>query len=211
MERAAEGDGWAWERLVEQYSRLIWAVTRNFKLVESDAADVAQVTWLRLLEHIRQIEHPEHVGSWLATTARHECLRHLTVRKKVVLASCESGLEQVATPESGIDEGLLAAERAQDVRDALSCLPRRWQQLLQLLMTDPPTPYAEISAQLGLPVGSIGPTRARCLARLRQHLQAAEARPARHPATRAVTTDRQQPRMRPVPLGGALGMPSQIP
>src|SRR5947209_4915761 len=86
VRRAGEGDRWAWERLVEQYSRLIWAITRDFKLVESDAADVMQVTWLRLLENIHKIENPDRVGSWLASTARNECLRHLAARKRVVLA-----------------------------------------------------------------------------------------------------------------------------
>jgi RNA polymerase sigma factor (sigma-70 family) len=163
---AAEGDRWAWERLVDQYSRLIWAITRDFKLAESDAADVAQVTWLRLLEHIDRIEHPDRVGSWLAATARNECLRSLAARKKVVLAHDEVAIEGVAALEPEVDERLLAAERAQSVREALSCLPVRWQQMLELLMADPPTSYAEISDQLGLPVGSIGPTRRRCLARL---------------------------------------------
>ena len=77
MRGAVGGDQSAWERLVEQYARLIWAMTREFKLADSDAADVAQATWLRLLEHIDRIEHPERIGSWLATTARHECLRHM--------------------------------------------------------------------------------------------------------------------------------------
>jgi RNA polymerase sigma factor (sigma-70 family) len=172
VRRAAEGDRWAWERLVDQYSRLIWAITRDFKLAESDAADVAQVTWLRLLEHINRIEHPDRVGSWLAATARNECLRCLAARKKVVLAQDEVTFEGVAALGPEIDEGLLAAERAQSVREALSSLPRRWQQMLELLMADPPASYAEISDQLGLPVGSIGPTRRRCLARLRELLYA---------------------------------------
>jgi RNA polymerase sigma factor (sigma-70 family) len=163
---AAEGDCWAWERLVDQYARLVWAITRDFKLGESDAADVAQVTWLRLLENIRKIENPDRVGSWLAATARNECLRCIAARKKVVLAedgiALETGLSQ---PE--IDERLLCAELAQTVREALSQLPWRWQRMLELLMADPPASYAEISAQLGLPIGSIGPTRSRCLARLR--------------------------------------------
>jgi RNA polymerase sigma factor (sigma-70 family) len=172
VRRAAVGDRWAWERLVDQYSRLIWAITRDFKLAESDAADVAQVTWLRLLEHINRIEHPDRVGSWLAATARNECLRSLAARKKVVLAHDEVALEGVAALEPEVDERLLAAERAQSVREALSCLPVRWQQMLELLMADPPASYAEISDQLGLPVGSIGPTRRRCLARLRELLRA---------------------------------------
>jgi RNA polymerase sigma factor (sigma-70 family) len=172
VRRAATGDRWAWERLVDQYSRLIWAITRDFKLGESDAADVAQVTWLRLIEHIDRIEHPDRVGSWLAATARNECLRSLAARKRVVLAHDEGELEGVAALEPEIDERLLAAERAQSVREALSCLPVRWQQMLELLMADPPASYAEISDQLGLPVGSIGPTRRRCLARLRELLHA---------------------------------------
>ena len=87
VRRAADGDPWAWERLVDQYGRLVWAMTRDFKLVESDAADVAQATWLRLLEHIDRLEYPARVGSWLAATARNECLRSLAARKRVVLAA----------------------------------------------------------------------------------------------------------------------------
>lgn len=168
---AAAGDLGAWERLVDQFARLIWSITGEFKLVESDAADVAQTTWLRLLEHIDRIEHPDRVGSWLAATARHECLRYLATHKKVVLGHDEEDLQGVAANGPEVDERLLADERAEVVREALSSLPRRWQRLLEMLMADPPVPYAEISDQLGLPVGSIGPTRGRCLARLRVLLQ----------------------------------------
>jgi RNA polymerase sigma factor (sigma-70 family) len=172
VRRAAGGDLTAWERLVDQYARLIWSITGEFKLAESDAADVAQTTWLRLLEHIDRIQHPDRVGSWLAATARNECLRSLASRKKVVLCHDDDELDDSAVahgPE--VDERLLAAERAQVVRDALSRLPRQWQRLLELLMCDPPTSYADISSELGLPIGSIGPTRGRCLARLRVLLQ----------------------------------------
>ena len=167
VRRAVEGDRWAWERLVDQYGRLIWAITRDFKLVDSDAADVAQVTWLRLLEHIHQIENPDRVGSWLASTARNECLRHLAARKKIVLAEDDVVLDGAAVSEPEVDERLLSVERSQMVREALAHLPWRWQRMLELLMADPPASYAEISDQLGLPIGSIGPTRSRCLARLR--------------------------------------------
>lgn len=172
VRRAAGGDQRAWERLVAQYARLIWSMTRDFKLIESDAADVAQVTWLRLLEHIDQLEQPARVGSWLAATARHECLRKVAARKRLVLVQDHTALDEVAVNESELDERLLADERAQTVRKALSRLPWRQQRLLELLMADPPASYAEISDQLGLPVGSIGPTRGRCLARLRVLLQA---------------------------------------
>ncbi|HEY2550219.1 MAG TPA: sigma-70 family RNA polymerase sigma factor [Streptosporangiaceae bacterium] len=172
VRRAATGDLRAWQLLVEQYNRLIWAMTRDFRLVESDAADVVQATWLRLLEHIDRIEHPARVGSWLAVTARHECLRSVAARKKIVLVHDHDDLSGGMAHEPEIDERLLAAERAEAVRDALARLPEQWQRLLEMLMADPPASYAEISDQLGLPVGSIGPTRGRCLAKLRVLLQA---------------------------------------
>jgi RNA polymerase sigma factor (sigma-70 family) len=172
VRRAAGGDRRAWERLVDQYSRLIWAMTRDFKLAESDAADVVQATWLRLLEHINRIEYPERIGSWLATTARHECLRHLAAGKRVMLVQDDDAFSGAVGHQPDVDERLLADERAQAVRAALSTLPSRSQRLLELLMADPPASYTEISAQLGLPIGSIGPTRGRCLERLRLVLQA---------------------------------------
>jgi len=168
---AAEGDKQAWERLVDQYARLIWSITADFKLIESDAADVAQTTWLRLLEHIDRIEYPDRVGSWLAATARNECLRSLAARKRVVLAHDDDVLTAVVASSPEVDARILADERDQVVRDALSRLPGRWQRLLELLMADPPASYADISTELDLPVGSIGPTRGRCLARLRVLLQ----------------------------------------
>jgi RNA polymerase sigma factor (sigma-70 family) len=172
VRRAADGDHWAWERLVDQYSRLIWAMTRDFRLAESDAADVVQATWLRLLEHIHRIEYPDRVGSWLATTARHECLRHLASRKRVVLVQGDDdALSDAVSYQPDVDERLLADERAHAVRQALTRLPSHWQRLIELLMADPPVSYAEISDQLGLPVGSIGPTRGRCLEQLRVLLQ----------------------------------------
>jgi len=169
---AAEGDRWSWERLVDQYARIIWAITRDFRLAESDAADVAQATWLRLFEHIDRLEYPARVGSWLAVTARRECLRHVAARKRVVLVHDDDDLHDVVAHGPAVDERLLADERAQEVREALSDLPGQWQQMLQLLMADPPASYAEISDQLGLPIGSIGPTRGRCLERLRVLLEA---------------------------------------
>jgi RNA polymerase sigma factor (sigma-70 family) len=172
VRRAAGGDQRAWERLVDQYARLVWSMTRDFKLAESDAADVFQVTWLRLLEHIGRLERPDRVGSWLAATARNECLRALAARKKVVPVPDGATLHDVAAHQPEVDERLLAEERDQTVREALACLPRQWRRLVEMLMADPPASYAQISDQLGLPVGSIGPTRSRCLSKLRNLLQA---------------------------------------
>jgi RNA polymerase sigma factor (sigma-70 family) len=171
VRRAASGDLRAWNRLIKQYSRLIWSITAEFRLAESDAADVVQTTWLRFLEHIEDITQPSRVGSWLAATARHECLRSLAARKRVVLGHDVEDIAGVIPHGPEIDERLLASENAKVVREALTRLPRQWQRLLELLMADPPASYAEISDQLGLPVGSIGPTRGRCLAKLRLLLQ----------------------------------------
>ena len=85
----------------------------------------------------------------------------------------DEALADAVSHQPDVDERLLADERAQAVREALSCLPWHWQQLLELLMSDPPASYMEISTQLGLPIGSIGPTRGRCLERLRELLQSA--------------------------------------
>jgi RNA polymerase sigma factor (sigma-70 family) len=174
VRRAAAGDKSAWDALVDQFSRLIWAMTRDFKLAETDAADVVQTTWLRLLEHIDRIEYPERIGSWLATTARHECLRHLAASKRITLVEDhDAAFGGAVAQQPEVDERLLAEERAQAVREAVATLPTRSQRLLQLLMADPPVSYTEISDQLGLPIGSIGPTRGRCLERLRLILQPA--------------------------------------
>jgi RNA polymerase sigma factor (sigma-70 family) len=172
VRRASEGDRTAWDRLVDQYKRLIWSITVEFKLTESDASDVAQTTWLRLLEHIDRIEYPDRVGSWLAATARNECLRSLAARKRVILGHEDVEPDTAVANGPEVDERLLAAERAQVVRDAMSHLPRHWQRMLEMLMADPPASYADISDELELPIGSIGPTRGRCLARLRVLLQA---------------------------------------
>jgi RNA polymerase sigma factor (sigma-70 family) len=172
VRRAATGDLYAWNRLVDQYSRLIWSITAGFKLGESDAADVVQTTWMRLIEHIDRIEQPTRVGSWLASTARNECLRHVAARKRIVLVHEDDQFDAADYHGPEVDEALLAGERVRDVRQAMSHLPPQWQRLMEMLMADPPVSYAEISDQLGLPIGSIGPTRGRCLAKLRLLLEA---------------------------------------
>jgi RNA polymerase sigma factor (sigma-70 family) len=163
---AATGDQQAWEQLVDRYARLVWTVTRSFRLADSDASDVSQTAWLRLLEHIDRID-PVRVAAWLVVTTRRECLRVLALRKRVLLTYEDDAFEDLAGSQPDIDAELLAGERAEDVRRALQSLPDRSQQLLEMLMADPPMPYAEISEALGVPIGSIGPMRGRCLDKLR--------------------------------------------
>src|ERR1700727_389299 len=119
VQGAAAGDAAAWDGLMDQYGRLIWSITRDFKLVESDASDVVQTTWLRLVEHIDRLEHPERVGAWLATTARNECLRSIAARRRLVLVGEDGGLEHISDQGQPVDEALLAAERVHSVREAL--------------------------------------------------------------------------------------------
>lgn len=166
---AAGGDRGAWDALVRAYSGLIWTVARNHRLSPGDAGDVSQTTWLRLVENIDRLSEPARVGAWLATTARRECLRLLGRTKRTVLSGEEldpaADRLRLATPEA--DSALLTAERDEEVRKAFVQLTPRCRDLLQLLLLDPPPSYDEISAGLDIPIGSIGPTRGRCLEKLR--------------------------------------------
>ena len=167
VHRAGAGDRQAWEHLVAHYTNVIRTQTRQFGLGDSDAGDVAQTTWLRLVENIHRIEHPDRLSGWLATTARRECLRRLAASNRVVLVEDDGAFDAAVAHLPSADERLLATERAHQVREALAALPWRSRRMIELLMADPPDSYADISGQLGLPVGSIGPTRSRCLERLR--------------------------------------------
>jgi RNA polymerase sigma factor (sigma-70 family) len=173
---AAAGDQQSWDLLVARYSGLLWGVTRAHRLGTADAADVVQTTWLRLVEHLPQIRKPEGIGSWLATTARRECLGLLRSG-----ARCQPSEEMELLVDAGaehaeLDSALLTAERDAELWAAFNRLPTRDQALLRLLAVDSPPSYQEISAALGMPIGSIGPTRARSLERLRRELLRASRR-----------------------------------
>jgi RNA polymerase sigma factor (sigma-70 family) len=165
--RARNGDQAAWDALVEWHAPLIWSVCRRNRLTGADAEDVAQTVWLRLVDHLDSIRDPAALPGWLATTTRRECLHMLrTVRALPASAEVlENTPDQNAIP---VEHGLLAAERDATLREAFGRLPLGCQQLLTLLIADPPVPYTEISARLGIPVGSIGPNRQRYLDRLRR-------------------------------------------
>jgi RNA polymerase sigma factor (sigma-70 family) len=170
VDAAAHGDQTAWDRLVERYSGLLWAVARAHRLSSADAADVVQMTWLRLFEHLPEIRNPDGVGAWLATTARRECLR--TLRRS---GRCEPSeeIDSLAGPDPAeVDASLLQAEREAWLWAAFERLPASDQTLLRLLAADPAPSYQEISSALEMPIGSIGPTRGRALERLRRALEA---------------------------------------
>ena len=174
VKSAAAGDQAAWDALVARYTNLLWSVARGCRLDRADAADVVQVAWLRLVEHLPELRDPERVGAWLATTVRRECLLVISRRRRGVPVDDEvlAGLPDDSPP---LDAALLAQEQATDLWAAFEQIAPRCQRLLRVLMADPPPSYSDVSAALDMPVGSIGPTRSRCLDRLRDLLDEAGA------------------------------------
>jgi RNA polymerase sigma factor (sigma-70 family) len=165
---ARHGDRSAWEQLIDRYSRLIRSVAAEFRLQESDAADVAQNTWLRLFAYAATIRDPEKLGGWLATTARREALALLR-RSRPEVASESAGYD-VATPDPSPEDVVVLAETRAAVRRATTELSGRQRLLVDELFYQPPRSYEEVSQRTGLPVGSIGPTRIRTLRRLHRTL-----------------------------------------
>ena len=172
----------AWSTLVRRFQRLVYTVPRRAGLSDEQAADVFQFSFSQLFEHLDRIDDASRVRAWLVTTARRESLRLIAESRRVVdLAPVADGqedgddpLERIADP-SPLPESLLAELQEQDrVRAALERLEPRHRQLLELLfLQDEPPPYAEIAARLGIAEGSIGPTRARAIDKLRTLLRAA--------------------------------------
>jgi RNA polymerase sigma factor (sigma-70 family) len=173
LRRAAGGDAAAWDALVEQFGALVWSVARAHRLSAADAADVSQTTWLRLVEHLDTIKQPERVGAWLATTARRECLAVIRRRSRQIPVEDGGDLAEESLDEPPPDGALLEAEEHSILAVAFGRLAERCQRLLRLLMTDPPPQYDEVAAAMEMPVGSIGPTRARCLERLKREVSIA--------------------------------------
>ncbi|MEV6634611.1 sigma-70 family RNA polymerase sigma factor [Actinoplanes sp. NPDC051470] len=156
----------AWNELVRRFAGLVAYVIRHYRLSAADTQDVSQLVWLRLVEHLGQIREPAALPGWLATTTRHECERYLRVNgRSVAVDPMTMREDRSAAPE--VDEMLLAVERRQVLLDGLGELAPQQRELLLMLSADPPYSYAEISRILGIPIGSIGPTRSRVLEKLR--------------------------------------------
>jgi RNA polymerase sigma factor (sigma-70 family) len=169
--RSVAGDASAWDELVDRFSPLVWGIARAHRLSDSDAEDAFQATWLLLLENIHRLTQPERLAGWLATVARREALH--TAQRNVRTLPVDDDHFALSTEED--DESLasvLTLERDAGVRRALATLPARDQTLLTLLVAEPPYSYQQIAQALGVPIGSIGPTRARCLQRLRSAMLA---------------------------------------
>jgi RNA polymerase sigma factor (sigma-70 family) len=169
---ASKGDQRAWEGLIGRFNGLVWSVARAHGLSRADAADVSQTAWLRLVEHLHRLRDPERVGTWLAATARHEALRTLRrARRQLPVgddAELDAELGRSGPPVDSPEARTLAAERSELLWRAFAALPPRCQTLLRVLMADPPPSYQQVAVAMDMPIGSIGPTRGRCLNRLRQ-------------------------------------------
>jgi RNA polymerase sigma factor (sigma-70 family) len=168
--RARNDDQQAWDALIERYAALIWSICHRYQLVKADAEDLVQTVWLRLVDQLGKVRAPAAIAAWLATTTRRECCRALraAARQQATWPN-ELGAETILDMARTAEDELLAAERQAAPREALAQLTPRDRELIAVLTADPPVPYAEISARLGVPVGSIGPTRLRCLDKLRRY------------------------------------------
>ena len=168
--RARNGDRSAWDALVDRYSPLIWSICRRYQLDRTDAEDVGQAVWLRLVEQLDNLREPAALPGWLATTTQRECYRVRRARSRLAAGEQVPDADSLPDDQTVVAEDeLLMAERHAALREAFRELPPSYQRLLALLIADPPVPYAEISARLGIPIGSIGPSRSRSLERLRRH------------------------------------------
>lgn len=171
------GDERAWEALILRFQRLVYSIPRRAGLDEDLAAEVFQGVFATLVEHLDRIGQPARVGAWLVTTARRETWR-VSRRERGAWswpageADGEHEAEQVPDGEPLPEETLLRLEEQHRMRTAVAALDDRCRRLITLLFyrAEPP-PYAAIAAQLGVPEGSIGPTRARCLQKLRRLLE----------------------------------------
>ncbi|MDN3359367.1 sigma-70 family RNA polymerase sigma factor [Actinomadura sp. DC4] len=167
VRRAGRGDEDAWHGLVERYSRLLCSIAYSYGLSGADADDVMQTTWLRLVERLNQLRDPARAGTWLAVTARHESLA--TLRR----LGRERPLPGHVPSVTGPHHVVFGQDLAASIGAALETIPPRCRRLLELFVASPRLSYAEISTALEIPIGSVGPTRARCLTHLRRQLNGA--------------------------------------
>lgn len=161
----------AWNRLVDGHSGLVWSVIRGFRFDAETGKDVFQTVWLRLAEHLDNIREPAKLAGWIGQTTRNECVGLVRQRTRVVIsddvAEMPEAADRTTTPFPDPGAGIERMEERLAVAAAFERLGERCQRLLRLLILDPPLSYEEISEQLELPVGSIGPTRSRCLDNMR--------------------------------------------
>lgn len=167
---AVSGNQEAWDALVERYSPLLMSVLRRYRMSSDDLYDVAQTVWLRMIENLGKLREPRALPGWIVTTARNESLRVLKAgARSRPFSSLYEGEAPMPSDDSEVDDDLLLEERRVALLEAFAELADRERELLTLLVADPPLSYAEIGSRLDMKVGSIGPTRARILEKLRRY------------------------------------------
>ena len=169
LTRAASGDQAAWNALVDRFGQMVWSVARSFRLDEAMAKDVAQTVWLKLVENCDKITEPEKLPGWLATTTRREALRVAKLRERTIPTEFEYDVED---PSPSLESLMVDDEEIREVLASFRGLTEECQQLLRLLVLDPPLSYDEISVLTERPIGSLGPTRSRCIEKLKLGLEA---------------------------------------
>ena len=181
--RARNGDRRAWDALVERYAPLVWSICRRHRLGAAEAGDVGQTVWLRLVDELATVRDQAALPGWLATATLRECGRALRAAGRQQAAGYMLDAGDIPGESAGmVEHELQLAERGAALREAFSRLPPGGQQLITMLLQDPPVPDAEISARLGIPAGSIGPDRGRCLEQLRRYPAVAAMISAERPA-----------------------------
>ena len=174
---ASSGDSGAWQALVDRFGGLVWSIARANGLDRVDAADVVQTVWLRRVDNLHRLREPDRVGGWLASTARHESIRVSGQRQRSVPTDDPAVLDRRSGSDDDPAREMLCRERDDALRVLVTDLPDRWRDLLELLMAEPTMSYADVANDLGLPLGSIGPTRQRCLRTLRARATVAGIEP----------------------------------
>ncbi|WP_405163002.1 sigma-70 family RNA polymerase sigma factor [Nocardia sp. NBC_01499] len=162
-----QGSQAAWRALIDEYSPLVWSITRTFRMANYDREDVYQSTWANVVTHLGDLQSPERLTAWLATTTRRECLKQIKRNARDIPIGDSSTLETPDHEAEATVHQVFRRVAGAEVRDAFRRLPDRDQRLLGLLVSDSAPNYDSVSGQLGMPRGSIGPLRGRALARLR--------------------------------------------
>ena len=166
VERVRVGDQHAWADLIARYGARVWTVARSQGLDRERASDVVQTVWLNLLHGVDNVREPGAIAAWLVTVARREAIRVDRMSKRVVLVD-EVSFERRAAVTDDIDRAAVRSDDGALVRRAVDRLGDRCRELLRLLYSSDELSYTEIADAMQMPIGSIGPTRARCLERLR--------------------------------------------
>jgi RNA polymerase sigma factor (sigma-70 family) len=171
VERCRKGDHRAWEKLVDKYRHLVYSVPRRMGLNEDESADVFQQSFLALFNNLDKIEDGGALPKWLGVTAARESLRHLRVSRRHVSEADVPLQEKLAREDATAESEAMRAVESEAIWRAVDSLGGRCTKLLRMLFAEEDPSYEEISQTLGIPVGAIGPTRARCLKKLREILE----------------------------------------